>query len=486
MTVKDALGSARARWWLPALGVVLGLVAAAVVTWQTTPEYRTSTQVLIGSTGSADAGDAHAAGIFAGQRALSYVQVAEGQAVLRRVAEDAAPDLTPAELRARISARHVPGTAIIEITVTDTSPARAQRIAAAAGSAFIEDATSLETTAGAVRSAVALSTVRSPERPTEPISPDAARNLSFGALAGLLAGLLVVALPGRSARTVTHRDDVREWSSADLLATLVQDGGPSTGGPGGDPDAAALVALRSRLFGGHDGPAPRVVVVTSAVAGEGRSAVAGGLAAATARAGHRVALVDADPLRPGVAGVLGLPDGPGLTDVLAGDSSLEHALRLAADGAVDVLTAGTVALAPDDVHGGPGLPGLLRTLRDSHDVVVVVGPPLSPVPDAAVLASCADGCLLVASHSRTGRDQLAGAAALLAGRGARLLGVVLTEVPARRARALGLRHDYPVDRTRRTMRPPAGRRIVAGSSSVPDFPAEHPAVTVSPADPGVS
>ncbi|MBN1091287.1 hypothetical protein JKP75_00935 [Blastococcus sp. TML/M2B] len=140
------------------------------------------------------------------------------------------------------------------------------------------------------------------------------------------------------------------------------------------------------------------------------------------------------------------------------------------------------------MHASPALAGTLRTLTRSHDVVVVDSPALNPVPDAAVLGAAADGCLLVAPYRRTGQRELADAAATLSEHGARLLGVVLDGVPARRARALGLRYDYPVDEDRRSMLPPVGRRIVAGGGSPTDEPAPAPGPVGAPsaAEPGVS
>lgn len=493
VTVKDALSSARARWWLPVLGLALGLAAAAVVTAQTTPLYRSSTQVFVGQTGSAEVEDAYASGVFAEQRALTYVELAEGEDVIGRAADDLGLDLT-ADLVSRIAARSVPGTGIIEVTVTDPSPDRAQQIAAAVGAAFIDRATALETAPGAVRSAVALSTVRSAERPTDAIAPDVPRNLAFGALAGLLTGLLIAALPTRSTRTVTHRDDVRDWSGAELLATLVGDdrrgAGRRSAASGDDPDSTAFAALRSHLLDGHDGVPPRVVVVTGTEPREQRSSVAAGLATAIARAGHRVALVDADPQRPGPAAALDLPDGPGLTDVLAGRATVGDVLRKAEGDGPDVVPAGTAGLDASAVHCSPVMGEVLRSLRESHDVVLVDSPALTPVPDAAVLGSSVDGCLLVARYGRTGQRELAVAAALLADHGARLLGVVLDGVPAREARARGLRHDYPADEDRRAMLPPVGRRIVAGGGSLAEVsapdPDPDPVRAATPAEPGAS
>jgi polysaccharide biosynthesis transport protein len=449
LTLTNALHAVRSRWWLLVAGLLLGLAGAAAVSWSAVPVYSSTTRLFVGATGSADTADAYASGLFAEQRVDSYARVLEGDPMARRVISDLHLQLTPHELADKISVRAVPQTVILEVTVADSSPDRAQAIAGSIGRHAIEELTALETTAGAVDPAIRVTTLESPTLDRDPVSPDVPRNLALGIVLGLLAGLAAALLPVRFATTVSGPDDARVCTQRDVLGTLVDDrrlgrDRPVAGLGRHSPNREEVRAIRSHLLLGHGESAPRVVVVTGAVGGQGTSVLAVNLAVSLAEGGTRTLLVDTDVRTPRVARYLGLPEGLGLTDVLSRRVPAEEVIRpCGADGRLAVLTAGSLPLDPDALHESSALRTLLTALRVSYDVVVIDAPPLEPVADAAVLAGWADACILVARHGATRREELAAAAAVLADKHASLLGVVLNRVPDRTARRY--RPRYPAD-----------------------------------------
>ena len=84
---------------------------------------------------------------------------------------------------------------------------------------------------------------------------------------------------------------------------------------------------------------------------------------------------------------------------------------------------------------------MLEDLRSRYDVVVLDAPPLLPVTDAALLATRADGAVVVVSHGRTTRDQLATAIERLESVDATTLGVVVNQAPAKKS-ASGYGYGY--------------------------------------------
>ena len=121
---------------------------------------------------------------------------------------------------------------------------------------------------------------------------------------------------------------------------------------------------------------------------------------------------------------------------------------------------------------------LLERLRESFDHVVIDAPPVLPVSDAAVLAHAADGALLVVRYGRTRREQLLSATRALEAVQARVLGTVLTAIPARRRKEVrGHDEDY---HSVAPPKPAAGRtlvRRVVPSRSVPDDDREREAAS---------
>jgi len=198
------------------------------------------------------------------------------------------------------------------------------------------------------------------------------------------------------------------------------------------PMVESFRTLRTNLkFADVDHP-PRQVVVTSAVAHEGKSTTAQNLAIALAQSGMRVCLVEADLRRPKVTENLGIEGAVGLTNVVAGEHNLQDVLVPWNRGLVTVLPAGTTPSDPASLLGSHNAQMLLQDLRQSFDFVVIDAPPLLPVSDAAVLAGETDGALLVVRHGHTKRDQVEAAIETLKAVNARLVGSVLTFVPDKR------------------------------------------------------
>ena len=146
--------------------------------------------------------------------------------------------------------------------------------------------------------------------------------------------------------------------------------------------------------------APRVIAITSAVPGEGKTTTAMNLAAVLAEAGHRVCLVEADLRRPTLASTLGLVADVGLTSVLIGKVPVEGALQNMGRN-LAVLTSGPVPPNPSELLASAQMAAVMRDLNSRYDAVIFDAAPTLPVADAAVLAAHCHGVLLVSPGSPT-------------------------------------------------------------------------------------
>jgi capsular exopolysaccharide synthesis family protein len=182
-------------------------------------------------------------------------------------------------------------------------------------------------------------------------------------------------------------------------------------------------------------------VVTSALAGEGKTSTSINLAIALAQAGKRVILVDGDLRRPKVAELLSLERGVGLTTVLVGKASLSDSIQRHAASGADVLASGPLPPNPAEILQSQVTWELLERLRDVYDTVIVDAPPLLPVADAALMAADVDGALLVVQHGKTTQEQLSHAVTRLDQVGAKLFGNVVNMSP-RRKRSSGYSYGY--------------------------------------------
>ena len=180
--------------------------------------------------------------------------------------------------------------------------------------------------------------------------------------------------------------------------------------------------------------AQKVIVMTSSLPGEGKTTTAINLALTTAMAGQRVVLVEADLRRPLIAQRLQLDGAVGTTNVLIGKVSLVDALQEYGTSGLQVLASGPIPPNPSELLQSHAMEALLTDLRGKFDVIIVDAPPLLPVTDAALIATQADGAVIVVRHGRTTRDQLQHSIERLEAVDAKALGVVINQAPSRKNR----------------------------------------------------
>jgi polysaccharide biosynthesis transport protein len=167
------------------------------------------------------------------------------------------------------------------------------------------------------------------------------------------------------------------------------------------------------------------IALTSPLAGEGKSTISVGLAAALAREpGRRVLLIEAD-LRCGVLQrTLGIAHSPGLAEWLNG--TIDYLpVRVLEPGGFFLLVAGQTQLERPELLGSTRMEGLLRAARGLFDFVILDATPVLPVADAVLIQDLVDGFLMVVCSRRTRKDAVRDALARL--RADRVMGLVLNQ-----------------------------------------------------------
>jgi capsular exopolysaccharide synthesis family protein len=168
-------------------------------------------------------------------------------------------------------------------------------------------------------------------------------------------------------------------------------------------------------------------VITSAIPGEGKTTTATNLALAYAEdRTHRTLLIGADLRRPSLSRFITPRPTIGLSQVLAGDASLDDALIEMSDSKLWVLPAGAASERAVELLQTQDLGNVMGELRRRFDRIVIDAPPTVPFTDAAVLASHADGALLVVRARTTTTPLIRRARQSLSG--TNVLGVVLNDV----------------------------------------------------------
>lgn len=201
------------------------------------------------------------------------------------------------------------------------------------------------------------------------------------------------------------------------------------------PNSAYSEALRTIRTGiqltSADNP-HRTVVVTSSVPGEGKTTTAISLSAASAVSGARTLIIDCDMRQPSMHVNLGVENDVGLSEFLSGQRSLKEVVRVEPRTGLYYILAGRRPPSPTDLLGGLRMQRLLQQLGDAFEMVVMDTPPIMAVSDALLLVRSADATLFVVRWEKTRRDVATAGIKMVYEAGARLAGLVLTQVDLRR------------------------------------------------------
>jgi capsular exopolysaccharide synthesis family protein len=172
----------------------------------------------------------------------------------------------------------------------------------------------------------------------------------------------------------------------------------------------------------------RTLLVVSGLPGSGTTTAVTNLAHAAAAADRRVLVIDANLRRPAAHRIFGLPDAPGLSDVLAGTRSFEAAVQRSADQRVDVLTAGSREARVFERLSTDAMEAVLREAAEKYDLVLIDAAPLVVSGDGLGLAQRCDASMLVVRALAEKRGMVARLRSELADSRAEHLGVLVNGV----------------------------------------------------------
>lgn len=188
--------------------------------------------------------------------------------------------------------------------------------------------------------------------------------------------------------------------------------------------------LRSRLYRLREKKPLKVILVGSALPGEGKTFVSSNLAQTLARQhGRKVAVIDSDLRRAKMHTYLGTEMRPGLSEYLRGECDEFAIMRRGPMDNLVFIPGGTSVSHPAELVGSQRLEKLITFLRDIFDWVIIDSPPVVPVSDATLVARVTDGVLLVVLSASTPFDLAQRARQEF--KDAAVLGVVLNRVAAR-------------------------------------------------------
>lgn len=445
--------------WLVIMVAVLIAVITFVVSFQFVPKrYQATASFYVNNSEiSLDAVDISSADITASRDLVaSYIEILKSRDTLKLVKERAHVDYSVESLRNMIDAESLNDTEIFEVVVTSTSKQEAYDICEAIVYWLPQRIDKI--IKGAVSEIV--------DMPVDPeiyaishSSPDYKKNTIIGFIIGFFLMAVIVILQEVFDVTIRTEEDMLQVCKHPVLASVPDMGAPSKGSYyyygygnkrrgtqkkassshtqapvlfGGGISFAASEAyklLRTKLqFSFTDESTSRVIGLSSALSGEGKSLSAVNLAYTLSQLDKKVILIDCDMRRPTLADKLGVRKTPGLSGYLTGQHTLEEMIQYCniknEETAFQVIAAGQNPPNPIELLSSERMVKFLQQLRGKFDYIILDLPPVGEVSDAMAVAKETDGMLLVVRQNYCDRVVLKEAVHQFDFIEAKILGVV--------------------------------------------------------------
>jgi succinoglycan biosynthesis transport protein ExoP len=202
-------------------------------------------------------------------------------------------------------------------------------------------------------------------------------------------------------------------------------------GPNGEPELEghpaleSIDALRTMLLRDADDEATRLVMVTSATHGEGKTTVASHLASSLARAGRKTLLIDGDLRRPSAHQLFELPMQPGFSEVLLAEVELTDAVQATTLDGLSFMAAGQWDREVLQALARDGVEGIFEKLQEEFDFIVIDSHPVLPATDSLLIGQRVDAVILSVLREVSQMPRVYAASQRLTTLGIRVLGAVV-------------------------------------------------------------
>ena len=270
--------------------------------------------------------------------------------------------------------------------------------------------------------------------PKSRFAPSLSRNLLIGLMIGVLLGVMLALLLEYIDDTVKTPMDVEQQLKLVVLGIIPKLAKQTPREALDDPRSAfseSYRSVRTALQFSTDMGVPKVLLITSPGATEGKSTSALTLASNFVQLGKRVLLIEGDLRNPSLARAMGLVGRDGLSNLLAGATTLTQSVTHTDNKNLDVILSGPLPPSPTELLAGSRLVSLLMIASQKYDQIIIDGPPVLGIADAPILANVAAGTLLIVQSGSSRISSAQAAIKRLRVTHARLIGCLLTQYDAK-------------------------------------------------------
>lgn len=196
-----------------------------------------------------------------------------------------------------------------------------------------------------------------------------------------------------------------------------------------DPISEAFRNMRTNITFSDIDNEIKVLTITSAGKGEGKSTIMANYAVALAQSNKRILIMDCDMRRPRVHRLFERNNRVGLSNILVREVDIADAIQRTEVEGLHLISSGPIPPNPSEMLGSRRMAELVSLLKESYDYVLIDAPPVGVVTDAAVLSRVTDGFILVTALEVTNKEGIKLAIANIENVGGHIVGVVANNTP---------------------------------------------------------
>jgi len=195
----------------------------------------------------------------------------------------------------------------------------------------------------------------------------------------------------------------------------------------------------------------KTIMVTSSVAGEGKTTTLINLAVAMEQNHHKVLIMDCDLRKPKIHKYLGLLNNHGLSDMLLRGGDQQEYIQHHNELNLDILTSGRIPSNPSELLNSMLMKDLVKELSEKYDYILVDSPPVLPVADSVIMSGYIDGIIMVVAYGKVDKEIAKRSKEMLTDVNANILGAVLNKIEIKNVKAYKSNYYYANDTESRTI-----------------------------------
>ena len=421
-------------WWLIPILALLGGAAGYLRSTQFyTPMYRSTATFTVMTGSTEDAGSIYNFyydTTTAGQLARTFPYILSSDLLTEAICQEMGTEY----INGSISAQAISDSNMITMSVTSSDPEAARQILEAAIEVYPD-------VARFVLGQIQFNMIEVPTTPAEPYNrPNYSRTVRTWAMVGAGGGILLIGLLALLRKTVQKPEELKAITSLPCLGNLPEVRFKARGK--NNPQMVSLfntrmpqnykesiASLLVKTEREMEGTGGKVLLVTSTISGEGKSALAINLAYTAASHGKNVLFIDGDLRKQEDGKQMGLEDGYGLEELILEGEHQKEAIRREERSGIWAICGSRPAKKIPNLLNHPRLREILESSSKHMDLIVIDTPPCELFEDAGILAEYADGILYVIRHDAVQRRRILEGISDLEESSTKLLGYVFNGVP---------------------------------------------------------